>query len=255
MIIVEMKRFISLSVLAFCFLVMYAQPVDLFRQGNEAYRQSDYLQAIEAYTAVLDAGYENADLYYNLGNAYYRTEQMGMAVLCYERALRIEPGFAEAKQNLALANARTEDKITPIPEFLLARWYRALNTLLPPTGWLITLLVLGVLAVVAVGLIRFSGSYPWRKTAFVAIIVIGVLLLVTICCTFSSINRYNRHDRAVVTQPMVVVKGSPDDAGVDKLVLHEGTTLVVDEALGTWYKVRLADGNTGWLPDTEITII
>lgn len=255
MIIVEMKRFISLSVLAFCFLVMHAQPADLFRQGNEAYRQSDYQQAIEAYTAVLDAGYENADLYYNLGNAYYRTEQMGMAVLCYERALRIEPGFAEAKQNLALANARTEDKITPIPEFLLARWYRALNTLLPPTGWLITLLVLGVLVVVAAGLIRFSGSYQWRKTAFVAIIVIGVLLLVAICCTFSSVNRYNRHDRAVVTQPMVVVKGSPDDAGVDKLVLHEGTTLVVDETLGTWYKVRLADGNTGWLPDTEITII
>ena len=105
-----MKRFISLSVLAFCFLVMHAQPADLFRQGNEAYRQSDYQQAIEAYTAVLDAGYENADLYYNLGNAYYRTEQMGMAVLCYERALRIEPGFAEAKQNLALANARTEQE-------------------------------------------------------------------------------------------------------------------------------------------------
>lgn len=250
-----MKRFISLSVLAFCFLVLHAQPADLFRQGNEAYRQSDYLQAIEAYTAVLDAGYENADLYYNLGNAYYRTEQMGMAVLNYERALLLEPNFAEAKQNLALANARTEDKITPLPEFLLARWYRALYCALSFGVWLAVVLILAGLALIAASVMLAGGNYRWRKTGFIVLIVMAVLWLVSLCCTISSAARLNRHDRAVITQPMVVVKGSPDASGVDKLVLHDGALLTIDETLDGWHKIRLADGNTGWLPDTDLTII
>jgi len=242
-------------VFSFYLLVLSGASAQDMSLGNNAYKAGDWQGAIDAYSAILDAGYENADLYYNLGNAYYRTERFGMAILNYERALLLEPNFAEAKQNLALANARTEDKITPLPEFLLARWYRALYCALPLDGWLVVVLVLAVVAVVAAGVMRFSGDYRWRKTGFIVLIIMAVLWIVSACCTMSSAARLNRHDRAVITQPMVVVKGSPDTSGVDKMVLHDGTQLTIDETLDGWHKIRLADGNTGWLPVADLTVI
>lgn len=239
-------------VFGFCLLVFSCAFAQDLSQGNEAYKRGDYQAAIDAYTAILNAGYENADLYYNLGNAYYRTDQYGYAILNYERALRLKPNFSEAKQNLALANARTEDKISPLPEFLLARWYHALVRAFSPSGWLGVLLLLAVLCASAAILLRFGQSYGLRKFALIALIVMGILLLLSLCCTASSIYSYNRHNRAVVTQPMVVVKGSPDVSGVDKLILHDGATLTIDESLDGWHKIHLADGNTGWLPATEI---
>ena len=251
----DMKKIVFFLALSCLGLTLQAQPAGLFAQGNEAYRQGDYQQAIESYTAVLDAGFENADLYYNLGNAYYRTDQYGLAVLNYERALRLRPRFAEAQQNLNLANARTDDKITPLPEFLLARWYHLLVGVFSPTGWLVVVLVIVALALLSAGVVRFSGSYGWRKGALVTLIVLAFLFVVTLCCTFSAVHRFNRRDRAVVTQPMVVVKGSPDENGVDKLILHDGTAVVIDETLGDWHKIHLADGNTGWIHADEITVI
>jgi len=242
----------ALSIFNFQFSISSAQDMTL---GNEAYKAGDWQGAIDAYTAILDAGYENADLYYNLGNAYYRIERYGMAILNYERALLLEPNFAEAKQNLALANARTEDKITPLPEFLLARWYRALYCALSFDVWFSVLLILAALALIAAAVMLSGGNYRWRKTGFIVLIIMAVLWLVSLCCTISSAARLNRHDRAVITQPMVVVKGSPDASGVDKLVLHDGTLLTIDETLDGWHKVRLADGNTGWLPVAEVTVI
>lgn len=230
-------------------------PADCFAEGNEAYKRADYQQAIAAYTSILDAGYENADLYYNLGNAYYRTEQYGLAILNYERSLRLKPNFIEAQQNLALANARTEDKITPLPEFLLARWWRALVNLFTFSGWLVVILVVGVLAMAAAFLFRFHPLYGWRKGGLIALIVLGILFIVSVCCAVHAGYRYSHRDRAVVTQPMAVVKGSPDEGGVDKIILHEGTTLYIDETLDGWHKIHLADGNTGWLPSEEITVI
>ena len=242
-------------VFSFYFLVFSCAKAQDMSLGNNAYKAGDWEAAIYAYSAILDDGYENADLYYNLGNAYYRTDRYGMAILNYERALLLEPNFAEAKQNLALANARTEDKITPLPEFLLARWYRALYCALPLNGWLVLFLVISVLAALAAGVMRFSGDYRWRKTGFIVLIVAAVLWIASACCTMSSVVRLDRHDRAVITQPMVVVKGSPDASGVDKLVLHDGTLLTIDETLDGWHKIRLADGNTGWLPVADVTII
>lgn len=248
-----MKRFL----ITILFLSVLATPLvaQTMSEANEAYKRGDYPAAIGAYSAILDAGYENADLYYNLGNAYYRTDRFGMAILNYERALRLEPNFAEARQNLALANARTEDKITPLPEFLLAKWYKALVGLLPTVGWLWTIIALLLLVAVAVYFLVFGSSYGLRKAGLVGLIVFAIFLLVAVACTSSSVLRRSRHDRAVVTQPMVVVKGSPDVSGVDKLVLHDGTTLIVGESLDGWYKIHLADGNTGWLPEEDITII
>ena len=250
-----MKKPIFLLVLSICVMMLQANPTELLQQGNEAYKHADYNTAIESYLGVYEAGYESADLDYNLGNAYYRTDQYGLSILYYHRALRLRPHFPEAEQNLALANARTEDNITPLPEFLLARWFHSLVNLFSPTGWLIGILLLAVICVIFALLFRFAHSYSLRRGGLIALVVAGILFLVTMGCAISSIHRFNTHDSAVVTQPMVVVKSSPDESGVDKLILHDGTVISIEETIDSWHKIRLADGNTGWLPTADVTVI
>ena len=246
----------TISIFNFQLSTSFAQqPEALMQQGNEAYQKSDFPKAIESYTAILDAGYENADLYYNLGNAYFRMEEYGQAILNYHRALHLRPNFREARQNLELAESRTNDQITPLPEFFLSRWLTALIQWLSPQGWRIAVLIILLITCATVVFFFLSHDYRWRKGTLIGAIVSLLLLVLTSVCAISSSHRFNRHDQAVVTLPMIVVKGSPDPDSVDKLVLHEGTVVTIDETIGDWHKIHIADGNTGWLPLNEITII
>ena len=227
----------------------------LMQQGNDAYAKGDFAAAAQAYTAILNAGYQSADLYYNLGNAYYRQEEYGLAILNYERALRLKPNFRDAKQNLDLVNSKTEDQITALPEIFLAQWAHSVVAWFSPTGWRIcTLILLAILAALLVVFI-LSRDYAWRKGTLAGGIATLVVLLLCVTCTISASVHYNRHNQAIVTAPMTVVKSSPEEKSVDKLVLHEGTKVAIDETLGDWHKIHIADGNTGWLQTTDITII
>lgn len=225
------------------------------KQGNEAFKNADYTQAASSYEAILKAGYENADLYYNLGNAYYRLEEFGQAVLNYERALRLKPNFRDARQNLELAQSKTEDQITPLPEFFLAKWTKSFIGWFSPAGWRVVLLI--ILALLGALLVFFflCSDYRWRKNSLIGSILATCLLLIAIASAIASSTSFNRHNKAVVTEPMIVVKGSPETSSIDKLVLHEGTELDIEETLGDWHKIRIADGNTGWVQSDEITII
>ena len=117
-----MKKTLILLLLATALNAAAQTPQQLMQRGNDAYAKGDFVAAAQAYNAVLDAGYESADLYYNLGNVYYRQEEYGLSILNYERALRLKPNFRDAKQNLDLADSKTEDQIAALPEIFLAQW-------------------------------------------------------------------------------------------------------------------------------------
>lgn len=235
---------------------LFAQtPQELMLQGNQAYGKSDFTTAISTYNAILDAGYCSAELYYNLGNAYYRQQQYALSILSYERALRLKPNFRDARQNLQLAYSKTEDEIEQLPELFIVRWARALVSCFSPTGWRVALLVMLAVLVALVAVIFLCRDYLWRKRSLVASIVVTALLVITLACAIASATRASRHNQAIVTTPMLVVKSSPEEGSVDKLILHEGTKVSIDETLGQWHKIRIADGNTGWVPTSELTAI
>ncbi len=250
-----MKKIFVLFTL-FCSCALFAQnPQELLQQGNRAYGKGNYAQAAQSYNAVLETGYASAELYYNLGNTYYRLQQYGLAILNYERALRLKPNFSDARQNLQLANSHTEDEILQLPELFIVRWAHTMVSWLSPTAWRVVLLaMLTVLAalVVAVFLCR---DYHRRKQSLVGCIVVVVLLAITLACTIASTVRAQKHNQAIVTVPMLVVKSSPEEGSVDKLILHEGTKVGIDENLGDWFKIHIADGNTGWVSEKEVTVI
>lgn len=248
-----MKRFfLIISLLMMVSVVWGQEPQTLAQQGDELYRHGQYDSALALYNEALAAGYTSAELHYNVGNTYYRLEQLGPAVLYYERALRLKPSMKEAKENLALANSKTQDRIVELPRLFLVNWYYALCTHITPKTWRVIWLVLFALLAAAVATFMLSRELPLRKATFSLAIAAGVLLLLATVLLVSSTRHYNAHAEAIVMEEAIAVRNSPEQQSLEKLILHEGTKVTVTESLAGWEKITLADGTTGWCESHNI---
>lgn len=219
----------------------------VMQQGNDAYCAGNYAEAVRCYENILSSDNVSPELYYNLGNAYYRQEEIGRAILNYERALRLKPNDRDSRENLALANSKTQDQIAVLPQFFLSRWYQQMIQWFSPKGWrtvlLIVLLALSACAVIFV----LSRNYNVRKGTLLGLLLLTLLLALTIACNCSAAKAFRNHRTAIVTQPLIVVKSAPEAGSVEKLVLHEGAKVTISEELSGWYRIHLSDGNNGWV--------
>lgn len=243
-----MKQYIFLLVLlglATC-ATMAQQAEQTALNGDEMYRQGDYAGAIQSYNEAIAQGRTSANLYYNLGNAYYRIDDMPHAILNYERAIRLKPSMNDAKENLALAQSKTVDRIEQLPKLFVVRIYDNLCTHITPPAWRTIWLVLLALLTTAVTGIFVCRSLKMRRRCFGASIVALLLLLVTTVLLVSSTRRFNGHAGAIVMQQSLTVKSSPENQSADKLILHEGTHVHIDETWTDWCKITIADGTSGW---------
>lgn len=221
-------------------------------KGDSLYRTGDYEGAIESYEKIIADGYTSADLHYNLGNSYYRTEQLGLAILNYERALRLEPGMSDARQNLQLANSKTVDRITDLPRFFVVDWYNALITRVTPHTWRILFLLFLALTGVSLVTLFLTHRITFKKIFLLTLLLFALLSLFSLFFLFKSTHYYNSHREAIVIEPSVTVKSSPETESVDKLILHEGTKVTITETLAGWDKITLADGTTGWCQEENL---
>lgn len=248
-----MKRFfLIMSLLLMVSNAWGQEPQTLARQADELYRHGQYDSALTLYDSALATGYTSADLHYNLGNTHYRLEHIGQAILNYERALRIKPGMRDAKENLALANSKTQDRITELPRLFLVNWYHSLCTHLTPKTWRVIWLVLFALLAAAVATFMLARELPLRKATFSLAIAAGVLLLLATALLISSTRHYNAHAEAIVIDEAIAVRNSPEQQSLEKLILHEGAKVTVTESLAGWEKITLADGTTGWCESHNI---
>lgn len=223
--------------------------------ADSSYVRGEYQQAIKEYESLLKNG-ASADLYYNLGNAYYRTENITKAVLNYERALLLSPSDRDIRFNLQMARSKTIDKITPEQEMFFITWYRSLVNLASVDGWARTALWALALAIVLALLYLFSDRIWLRKVGF-----FGALFLIAIF-VFSNIFAHQQKELlvnrkgAIVTASSVTVKSTPDKKGTDLFILHEGTKVTItDSSMREWKGVRLADGKEGWIETKQIELI
>lgn len=224
-------------------------------EADSSYVRGEYQQAIKEYESLLKNG-ASADLYYNLGNAYYRTENITKAVLNYERALLLSPSDRDIRFNLQMARSKTIDKITPEQEMFFITWYRSLVNLASVDGWARTALWALALAIVLALLYLFSDRIWLRKVGF-----FGALFLIAIF-VFSNIFAHQQKELlvnrkgAIVTASSVTVKSTPDKKGTDLFILHEGTKVTItDSSMREWKGVRLADGKEGWIETKQIELI
>ena len=224
-------------------------------EADSAYAQGHYQQAIRDYEQLLKGG-ASADLYYNLGNAYYRSENITQAVLNYERALLLSPGDRDIRFNLQLARSKTIDKIVPESEMFFVTWYHSLVNLMSVDGWAWLSIVLLALVIVLSLLYLFASPVWLRKIGFFGgSFLLVVFLLANIMAWQQKQNLLFRKG-AIVISTSVTVKGAPAKNGTDLFILHEGTKVnIVDDTMKEWKKIHLADGKEGWIESKRIEMI
>ena len=245
----EMKRvFIYAVLLLASVAVRAAEPTSLERWelGNRAYIDGNYEKAVEEYVAILDGGEYSMELYYNLANAYFKQNEIGKAILYYNKALRMAPSQEDIRHNLAIAEAQTIDRIAVIPEFFLNRWMRIVRNSMSCTAWSVLSLVALALFLSFGLLFLLASGLKLRKAGFYCALCAGVLLVATISFAASSRNDILTHEEAVVLSSAISVKSSPDRSAVDLFVLHEGTKVRVVAEMDEWCEVVIADGKKGW---------
>ena len=231
-------------------------PDSLWNAGVQAYSDGDYAGALQDWEEVRSAGLMSRELYYNLGNAYFKDGQLAQSILWYERALRLDPSDDDVRYNLEYARSLAQDKIEEVPEIFFEQWGHAMCYLLPSNVWAVIGLV-GFALLVACVLLYLLGSTPGRrKLGFFA--AIAALIIALLGWDFAQWQRQEaqRQDMAIVMRPVSSVKSSPSESGAkDLFILHEGTRVKVLDNVSGFSNIELADGRQGWIPAKDLEVI
>ena len=225
-------------------------------EADQAYQENKFTDAITAYEAILETEGESADIYYNLGNCYYKTKNIAKAVLNYERAWLLKPGDADIRFNLELARSKTVDQITPTSEVFIVTWIKNITNLMSEKEWGITAIISFLLLLIGLALYIFGNRIILKKIGFIAA---AVFLIVCISANMFANGQKNKivsRSGAIVMSPTITVKSTPNESGTDLFVLHKGTKVYIeDDSIKGWKEIRLEDGKEGWLPASAIEVI
>ena len=218
----------------------------LFTDANTQYADGNYTEAAMQYELII-AQQPSAEAYYNLGNAYFKQGELAQAILAYERALRIEPSYKDAKHNLLFAQSRIVDNIEDTQSFFLSNWLKAVRNALGLQTWIILSIVLFIYMLIGLFLFAFSQIVWLRKTAFYTSMV-ALIISIAACINAGSLHqRDTQRSEAIITQGIVNAKSSPDRSGTDLFTIHEGTKVEITEIIGEWCCIHV--GNyIGWMP-------
>lgn len=228
---------------------------DEFNIANEFYQNKQYQDAIDTYSILIENGKQTAEIYFNLGNCYYKVEDYTSAILNYERSKRLDPSLKDVDFNLKLSNMQIVDKIKPIPELFLFRWYHNLSNFTNSTGWGVIIIVMIWLTIVLVLGFIFLSSPNLKRFSF----TLAALCLIFTAIAFiigSEVKQSElSHDSAIIFTESVFIKSSPDSESKNLFLLHNGTKVTIHDELNDWYKIKIADGNDGWIQKSEIVKI
>lgn len=237
--------FLALAALPFAAVAQPTEAVPLLDAGHERFAAGDYQGAVEAYQQALATGYASAPLYYHLGNAYYRLDQLGQAVRYYERARRLRPDAPEIRHNLAMVRAQMLDQFTEAPKPFWLRWWEALVERVGAGPLFVGGLLLYLVAMALLGYRLWTRSRSdWlRRGLAVSLLVGGLLVVMGFAASY-----YDAHDRtAVVLADAVPLYNTPASDAESTRLLHQGTKLAILQARFDWLEVRLPNGVTGWI--------
>lgn len=226
-----------------------------FQIGNERYQQGAYEEALQHYYQILSDGYESGALYFNIGNTYYKLDQLGKARLYYERAAKFMEGDESLTENINILRLRLVDQIEPPPQFFLSAWWQYAINFLPLNAliWIEVILLWLVLILLSIRIYyRSRGrgtrlSLPYH-TALV------IFIAATLIC-IQKIYNLETERHGVIMKPSVTLFAEPKQGGTEVFVLHEGTKVKIERQNQNWFEIRLEDGKTGWLEGDHFEII
>lgn len=225
-------------------------------EADSAYINNDFVGAVNLYESILKNDGESADIYYNLGNSYYKLKNIAKAVLNYERALLLNPGDSDTRSNLELARSKTVDKITPPSEMFFMTWTQSLINTMSENAWARTGILTFILTIIMLALYIFGKRILWKKIGFISAICFFVICVLANVFASEQKAELLNHENAIIMAPSVTVKSTPNQSGTDLFILHEGRKVMIkDNTMKEWKEIKLEDGNVGWVPTSVIEII
>ncbi|AFH49756.1 Hypothetical protein IALB_2051 [Ignavibacterium album JCM 16511] len=252
-----MNRIIQIILTIILFNSGFAQSSveELMKKANQFYVNGQFEEAIKIYESIAQQGYEGTSLFYNLGNAYYRIGKIGYAILNYEKAIKLSPDDEDVKHNLQLAQMNVKDKIEALPSFFLFRIWESILSSLSADGWTMMSYALFLLFLFALGFYFFAKNIAQQKAAFYSFVVLLIFFLVSASLLIVKLNQESKLKYGIVLNTSLTAKTSPDPQGKDAFVIHEGLKVKVEDKVDRWIKIRLEDGQIGWVEKESVGII
>lgn len=251
-----MKKIIY--ILAFLLISQFSFAVDrdsLWVRANDAYSLGEYATALDIYKHIEKEGYVSARLWYNMGNTYYKLQDDGRAILCYERALKLDPANADVKHNLEIARLKILDKIETVPEFILTTWTKDLRNTMSSDKWAWTGIAFLFIVALLMLAFKFAPKGSQRKLSFFTAILAALFAIISFIFSINLRTNVESQESAVVLVPVSNVKSAPNSTGGNLFILHEGTKVEILEHVGQWSRIELSDGRQGWMISKDFEII
>ena len=246
-----MKKAIFVVLMLFTVL-SFAQNGPLFEQGKSLYKAEKYQEAVTSWMKILDNKQHAAEVYFNLGNAHYKLNNIGPSIYYYEKALLLAPNDGDIKNNLAFAENAKVDAIEPLPKTIFYKWYHTISEVLTFDGWAYSTVLFSICFVLFFLIYYFSYSES-RKRLFFAAATFSILLL-----GMSLSMAYSTYDDAIKNQPAIIfaesieVREAPNLGSEISFTLHEGTKVQIVEKDTDWVLIEIANGKEGWIPNSDL---
>jgi len=224
----------------------------LIQAANNAYNQGLYDSALVTYHKVIDNGLESGELYYNMGNAYYKSNDIASAILYYEKAKKLLPNDESIDYNLNITNSMIVDKIEKVPELFYKKWWNFFYNMLGADAWAVFSLISFALLVVTIGLFILTNRRSYRKLTFFIALLFMIGTIFTSTLAYQKYYYNIEHKEAIVFDLSITVKSSPTQNAVDLFVIHEGTKVRIIDKIDNWVEIRIKNGSIGWLPEKSI---
>lgn len=232
-----------------------AQNEDLFEKANAFYNEGKYAEAIDNYQTILESGHHSPDIYFNLGNANYKLNNIAPSIYFYEKALMLNPKDKDIKNNMAFAKNMTIDVIDVIPEAGLSKVLKSIANSMSFDSWSVISVIMVFSFVVLFLLYYFSYSTLRKRFAFISSLVALLLVCLTLAFAFHKYNLDKFDNPAIVFVQESKVKNTPNPNGEEAFRLHEGTKVQVIESYNNWQKIKLTDGKIGWVMSEDVKLL
>lgn len=249
-----MKRVVLILFIlaAFFSCVSGSETKERFQIGVENYRSGEYRLAAGVWTDLYNSGYDNFELLYNLGNAWFKIEDIPMAILFYERALLRKPWDDDVRYNLSIAESLKRDRYESIPQIFLIRWFNFSALSLSSDRWAIISLTSFILLLILMLLFLFTSGYRLKRVSFWLSLMLMIISATAFMLSVRNSTLVYNNKESIIIAPVITGRSAPSETGGELFVIHEGLKVRTGEQIGEWCEIRLPDGNKGWVPVSSL---
>jgi len=246
-----MKKIIYILFILLTNSILAQNPTELFEKANADYREGNYSQALKTYHEIDRLEQQSADLYYNMGNAYYKLNEIAPSIYYFEKALVLNPLHEDAKHNLVFAQRMTIDAIEALPKSIFQNFNERIIYPISHNSWAWVSIVLAFLIAVFFLSYYFS-QYAFKKRIYFILSFVSIgLFLLSLSFTIKAKHHFKTDQPAIIFSPKVSVKSEPQLSASETFILHEGTKVQLLQTIDSWSKIKLDDGKIGWLLNSD----